>query len=1027
MILLSPLLISQFSPNLILPLDIINYDLSKDSSDNATLKKILRKKEFWEPRVSKSGKFLNSDMYNEEIQKYRNSKESNLQANQEWKALGPYGAGRLNCIRFHNSNSNQIWVGSATSGMWVSNNKGAYWEQVNLGNYPVLGISDIAFPVSNHNYIYVATGDTDGEGGFGSFSLGIMLSKDNGNTWEFLYKTTRNENKLLISRLIVNPENENELFAATNKGLMYFNNGNMKLLDSNVYFRDLEMKPGDFSVLYANRITQDNSFISKSINKGLTWINIDTLGGYTRAQIATTFANPNKVYAFISDSIQRKAVGVLISNDEGISWDLPVLLKPTTLTSQGQCFYNMALAVSPYFEDNILLGCVNSYKFKKDTSLFVFSEGGHVDFHDITFSPHSNEVFFANDGGIYKSIIGSDSSINISNNLNITQFYGMKAPKDNADIIYAGSQDNGGMKLNYNKWKGIDGGDVLDYQIDNINSSVYYTFKIDHSVNSSFNNYQNIYLKKFSQGQRVIFPNLMVNDTVLYFGLNRIIKTLDKGQTLINVTDSIETIVSFDIDKHDINNIIIACKTSLNGTKIYQSNDHGKTLNVIYENSNHIPNAIKYLDSKLNKFVVIFGYSDSSAKVLEFNQNKINNVTFNLPNVSINCIELDTNGKTIFIGSDIGVFSANYDQSNSYNWQLVNGNMPNLIVKKLELHKGSGKLRVATYGMGVWETSLYNCNVEKPILNFKDSVSFCDNDSIEIFVTNYSDKNYYKWNFGVFGKSFKVDYNFYKYYSINYPIYVTAFSKESNCIATSDLVNIKNYGISAIGIMGHIPNVICENEIKKVQINTASNLKYNCLWSTGSTENFIEINKAGKYNVIITTLPDNCTKKIEFEMFDNLLLDNPIIIFEDYFLKIINGFTSPLWYYNGKPISKSYPDSASTQDYYLKFLGNGSYYCLSYDKNGCKKKSNIIEVNINDIIIKPNEVDNILKVQKFFDEKTDFSVSVIDILGKEVNYGDFTSEGLFGTELDVSNLSHGKYTVIIKNNSILFQKSFIKK
>lgn len=1021
---------SQSELRMMNPLEIVNYDFSKDSLDNSTIKKILRKKEFWEPRVSKSGSFLNSKIYNQEIQKYKNSKEAALQSNQEWKPLGPapkksdnniMGNGRINCIRFHNSNSNQIWVGSATSGLWVSNNKGDYWEQVNLGDYPILGISDIAFPVSNNNYIYVATGDTDGEGGFGAFSIGIMLSKDKGNTWEFLYQTSKNENQLLISRLIVNPENENEIFAATNKGLMYFNNGKMKLIDSTASYRDLEMKPNQFSTLYANIITKNNSFISKSTDKGLTWRNIDTLGGIARAQIATTFANPDKVVVMASDNVARILSKIEYSNNQGETWDT---FSNSYNSFDGQCFYNMALAISPYFENQILYGTIYNSIYNKDSLRFDYVNTHHPDIHDIVFSPHNNEIYFATDGGIERTILGKDTSINISNNLNITQFYGMKAPKDNENIIYAGSQDNGGLVWMNNKWNGINGGDVLDYQIDNLDTRKFYTFSINHSL---YSNNTLIYYKPFMAGQRVIFPNLMINDTVLYFGLNRIIKTLNRGKTLINVTDSIETIVSFDIDEKDTNNLIIACKTASNGSKIYSSKNHGKTLYVVYENSNHIPNSIKFIDSKNNIFLATFGFSDSSAKVLEFQNNIITDVTNNLPNVSINCIELDTNSKNIYLGSDIGIFKADYSKSNKYDWQLINGNMPNLIVKELELHKGSGKLRAVTYGMGIWETSLYNCNIEKPVLNIEDSISICINETLELQIKNFNKDYIYKWNDGNIGNTNlimnQLDFNLYTYYFYK-EYYVTAFSKENECISSSKILKVKFLKPSEAYLYTNWPNVYCKDKKKIISLymTLTNNYTTNCsyIWQDGSNSNTFEAKEPGIYKVQIICQPNNCPKTYSILIPEDTI-PLPIIEFKDNKLFVKPPTVICNWYYNGVH-QKSLKDT-------LDFLGNGVYHAYAQDSNYCMRLSNELTLNINldEIFIKPNEVDNILKVQKYFDEKTDFSVNISDVSGKEVNYGNFSSIGLFETAINVSNLTRGRYYVLLKNNSIFFQNSFIKK
>jgi photosystem II stability/assembly factor-like uncharacterized protein len=102
-----------------------------------------------------------------------------------------------------------IWVGTAKSGVIVSNDDGKTWQQV--GGVPVSGpISSIATDPKRPNFIYVGTTQT------------FYLSRDGGRTWN------RKSNGLPYgdySGILVNPENTDELFISSSlegDGGLYF-------------------------------------------------------------------------------------------------------------------------------------------------------------------------------------------------------------------------------------------------------------------------------------------------------------------------------------------------------------------------------------------------------------------------------------------------------------------------------------------------------------------------------------------------------------------------------------------------------------------------------------------------------------------------------------------------------------------------------------------------------------------------------------------------------------------------------------
>ena len=104
-----------------------------------------------------------------------------------WTNLGPNttsggyaGLGRINCVAFHPTNSNIMWVGSPGGGLWKTTDGGNNWT-TNFDNAVVLGVSSIVVHPTTPNIMYIATGDGDGSD---TYSVGILKSTDGGVTWQ---------------------------------------------------------------------------------------------------------------------------------------------------------------------------------------------------------------------------------------------------------------------------------------------------------------------------------------------------------------------------------------------------------------------------------------------------------------------------------------------------------------------------------------------------------------------------------------------------------------------------------------------------------------------------------------------------------------------------------------------------------------------------------------------------------------------------------------------------------------------------
>ena len=78
-------------------------------------------------------------------------------------------------------------------------------------------------------------------------------------------------------------------------------------------------------------------------------------------------------------------------------------------------------------------------------------------------------IYSGNDGGLYVSTDNGDNWTDISDGLQITQFYSLGVSQTVQDMVITGSQDNGTFLKNGNNWDPVIGGDGMECIIDYTN------------------------------------------------------------------------------------------------------------------------------------------------------------------------------------------------------------------------------------------------------------------------------------------------------------------------------------------------------------------------------------------------------------------------------------------------------------------------------------------------------------------------------------------------------------------------------
>ena len=683
---------------------------------------------FVSERTTNQGKLPSGRELWDEIQKKQTQAKGSAVA--DWQHMGPVavpnngGAGRLNCMAFHPSNPSVMWVGAPSGGLWKSTNGGQSWT-TNTDWLACIGVSDILIHPVNPEIMYLATGDYDAGD---TYSVGILKSTDGGNSWNLTGMSFDMSASRKISRLLMHPTDYDTLIATTSSGIYRsVNGGDSWTLVRGGNFSDAKFKPGDPNTIYAG----SSGGLYRSTNAGQSFSLASTLSSasnYNRMQIAVTPADPNYLYALASNASDNGFEGLYLSTDGGTTFtkksDSPNILGWSNQGTDagGQGWYDLALTASPVNKNIILTGGVNIWKSVNGGATWSISahwtgNGApyvHADIHNLYFSPHNGTTVYAcSDGGLFKSTNNGGNWTDLSNGLAIGQLYRLSNSKTNVNMVISGWQDNGTNLRSSSTWAKVRGGDGMECIIDYSNANYMYSSTYYGAISRSNNagiSWSGI-TDNISETGAWVTPYVMhpTNPQIIYAGYINLYKTTNRGNNWSKITNlsGSSTLRSIAVSESNPNTIYIATTSGILRTT------NGGTSWTNLSNNLPLSGTITYLwVSPVNPNIVYFTRGGFSAGNKVYKSTDAGatwtNISGNLPNLPVNCIVYENGSpEGLYVGTDIGVY---YKDSLMSGWIPFSDQLPNVIVKELEIHYPSRMIRAATYGRGLWESHLYSFN-----------------------------------------------------------------------------------------------------------------------------------------------------------------------------------------------------------------------------------------------------------------------------------------------------------------------------
>ncbi|MCU0430856.1 MAG: hypothetical protein MUF42_12905 [Cytophagaceae bacterium] len=680
---------------------------------------------YWRDRVLPDGSFPDLASLESTNKEARSMKQA--AAGGAWSCFsqtnttgGYNGMGRATSIAFHPSNPDIYYVGAPIGGIWKTTNRGASYTA--LGDQLLfVSVGEIQIDYNNPNTIYISIGDNTG---WWNPSLGVMKSTDGGLTWANTGLSFTFNAGVAIYRLEISPTNSNVLIAATTNGIYRTTNGGTNWTQVRAGSHgDVKFRPGDGNTVYA--ASDDywgNSNVYRSNDGGVNWTqvsNFNTTNSFLRINVSA--ANNNKIVAIITNGRD-----FYVSNDQGNTW-----------TQRTDVPEDAFLYISPVDANVIYSGYVNVYRSNDNGGTWTkitHWHGGmpepevHADHHYAKHNPaDGNIMYFCCDGGIYKHQEQTNNWWELNNSLVITQFYRLATAQNNANVVIGGTQDNGGRKRDSGgAWSASNGGDAMEVAIDPGNYNIFYTTYVNGQLYRTmdfwnFDSYHDIRVNIPGAPDGdwvtpyVIDPN---NNATLVAGYKEVYRSTNRGDSWTQISAGMtgnENLHCIAVAKGN-SNIIYASRNNI----FYATTNMGANWNsYTLPNSERITSITVHPTNSSTIYVTRSGYN-AGDKVFQSTNGGATwtNISGTLPNVPINgSVFYEASPYDgLFIGGDRGVF---YRDNTMSDWIPWGNGLPNTSVTDLEIYKAGKKLRISTFGRGMWELDINDVPLPANISNLQ--------------------------------------------------------------------------------------------------------------------------------------------------------------------------------------------------------------------------------------------------------------------------------------------------------------------
>lgn len=685
-----------------------------------------------------------------------------------WEYLGLPESQHIGKIQLHPTDENIAWVAvlghlysaNKERGVYKTTNGGKTWKQtLYIDNNT--GCVDLDINPSNPNEVYAGMWyrvrrawkfEESGK------SSGIYKSADGGETWKLVSgpgSGFMTGDKIGRIGLAVYPLNPNIIYAVVDNNTP--KPDTTKKVDSLYTKADFkEITKEQFALLKTNLIDtflRKNNFPRKYNGKGV------------KEMVAADKVKPTALWDYLDsdDGFQNTGIvgcEIYRSEDGGQTWKKTHTKPNPNFNTYG--YYFAKIYTSAYNPDKIYsIGFIAQLSTDGGKTFKTIDKGNvHADHHALWVNPKKDShIINGNDGGTNISYDNGDNWFK-ANTPAVGQYYAITVDDAKPYNVYGGLQDNGSwwgpsthkedigwIDNGQYAYRTINGGDGMQAQVDTRDNATVYSgsqFGVYGRYNKERRGSQKFLRPQHELGEKPLRFNWQTpillskhNQDVLYYGSNRLYRSLNKGDTLIPMSaDQTNGKVTGNVPYGTLTTIT---ESPLRFGLIYTGSDDGNihrsydggysweqlnqagtitpvkkgaklpTSTKLQTNSLWVSRVTASQHKEARVFVSLNGYRfDNFAPYLYVSDDygmTWKNISSDLPYEPINVVREDPkNDSIIYVGTDGGLY-VSFDMGSTF--MIWNGGLPKSVpVHDIAIQQRDNEIVLGTHGRSLYVAKL---------------------------------------------------------------------------------------------------------------------------------------------------------------------------------------------------------------------------------------------------------------------------------------------------------------------------------
>jgi hypothetical protein len=704
-------------------------------------------------------KDIPADAYVSAMNWYKNNSAATqrTQSTTLWKSMGPVNmGGRTVAFAMDPTDTATIWLGSASGGLWKSTTGGigaAAWNYVPIKGFQVLGVGSISINPSNHNEMYVGTGEVYSDSSFsqglinlrptrGSYGMGLFKTTDGGATWSQCINWTYQQNRGIWS-IVINPLKTTTVYAGTNDGIWksYDAGATWTQILNVPMCMDLQMHAVDTNILLCGVGNYGSTLhgIYRTTNSGASWAVLSSglpapNSNSGRITLTKYVANNDIWLAHVCDVYN--SVGIYKSIDKGATW--AVVYSSDIASYQG--WYAKGMLIKNGNTNDILAGGVDIFSSTNGGTTFNDVSNSswvfHTDVHGIYENPSvANQIYILTDGGLFRSNNFGGSYYDCNGGYNTTQSYIGSISATDSTVLLSGLQDNYTIKyFGSQQWSGVVGGDGCYNAIDHTNDYIEYgAYQYLNVYECTDQGMFNTGFQMLTNSSNATLPNYGAflapyilcysNTQYIYAGGQGLQLSTDGGNTWTfmgnNPVNNNAWIMTIAASRTNTDSLYFAtAPDSVNNFKMFFSTNQGTTVTDITAGlPNRYPRRIAVNPSNSKEVYIAFSGFGGQHLFKSLNCGATwTDISVSLPDMPFECITGDPMfPNRLYAGCDYGVF---YSTDDGNTWTQYDQGFPDATMAfDLLVSPSDRYLYCFSHGRGIFKRDLSDIPTGLPAIS----------------------------------------------------------------------------------------------------------------------------------------------------------------------------------------------------------------------------------------------------------------------------------------------------------------------